>query len=148
MLSRQEKRTWLTLFRTCSCMHIQIIQSIIDILRTAFQPPPRREKSGGASPLPSSGRLGRRHAASNGGSAPPPPGCRHAARNGNRAAAFRPLPLLSCREQCGRRGVERVTAGLTISRRHTKNQFADKPEGLQRFRDHHWKALGKYISYL
>ena len=32
MLSHQEKRTWLTLFRTCRCMHIKIIQSIIDIL--------------------------------------------------------------------------------------------------------------------
>ena len=26
---------------------------------------------------------------------------------------------------------------------HRKNQFADEPEGLQQFQDHHWKALGE-----
>ena len=35
------------------------------------------------------------------------------------------------------------TAGLPISKTHKKHQFADKPEGLRQFRDHHWKALGK-----
>ena len=38
------------------------------------------------------------------------------------------------------------TAGLPISKTHKKHQFADKPEGLRQFRDHHWKALGKENS--
>ena len=36
-----------------------------------------------------------------------------------------------------------VTAGLPISDTHTKNQFANGPEGLRHFRDHRWKALGE-----
>ena len=35
------------------------------------------------------------------------------------------------------------TAGLSISDTHTKNQFANEPEGLRHFRGYHWKALGK-----
>ena len=41
-----------------------------------------------------------------------------------------------------------TTAGLPISETHTKNQFADKPEGLRQFRDHRWKALDEENSDL
>ena len=41
-----------------------------------------------------------------------------------------------------------IIAGLPISKTHTKNQFADQPEGLRHFRDHRWKALGKKNSDL
>ena len=34
------------------------------------------------------------------------------------------------------------TAGLPFSHEPTKKQFASKPEGLQQFRDHRWKAPG------
>ena len=40
------------------------------------------------------------------------------------------------------------TAGLPISDTHTKNQFANEPEGLQQFRDHRWKGLGEENSDL
>ena len=40
------------------------------------------------------------------------------------------------------------TAGLPIRYPHTKNQFADKPEGLRHFQDRHWKALGEENSDL
>ena len=40
------------------------------------------------------------------------------------------------------------TAGLLIRYTHTKNQFADEPEGLRHFRDHRWKALSKENSDL
>ena len=36
-----------------------------------------------------------------------------------------------------------ATAGLDVQYEPTKNQFSDEPEGLQQFRDHRWKALGK-----
>ena len=35
------------------------------------------------------------------------------------------------------------TAGLPISETHTKNKFANKPEGLRHFWDHRWKALSE-----
>ena len=35
------------------------------------------------------------------------------------------------------------TAGLLVRYMHTKNQFADEPEGLRQFRDHREKALSK-----
>ena len=38
---------------------------------------------------------------------------------------------------------KKLIAGLPILRTHTKNQFANKPEGLRHFRDHRWKALGE-----
>ena len=40
-----------------------------------------------------------------------------------------------------------ATAGLPISYIHTQ-KIASKPEGLRRFRDHHWKSLGKENSDL
>ena len=40
------------------------------------------------------------------------------------------------------------TAGLPISETHTKNRFANEPEGLQQFQDRRWKALGKDNSDL
>ena len=43
---------------------------------------------------------------------------------------------------------QRDTAGLPIRYLHTKNQFADEPEGLRQFLDHRWKALGKENSDL
>ena len=39
-----------------------------------------------------------------------------------------------------------ITAELPVSETHTKNQFADKPEGLRQFRDQCWKALGEENS--
>ena len=37
---------------------------------------------------------------------------------------------------------------IPISETHTKNQFANEPEGLRQFRDQRWKALGKDNSDL
>ena len=42
------------------------------------------------------------------------------------------------------------SAGLpiSVSETHTKNQFANEPEGTRQFRDHHWKVLGEKSSDL
>ena len=39
-------------------------------------------------------------------------------------------------------------AGLPFSETHTEHQFANEPEGLRKFRDHRWKALGEENSDL
>ena len=35
------------------------------------------------------------------------------------------------------------TAGLSFSEMHTKNKFANEPEGLRQFQDHRWKVLSE-----
>ena len=54
------------------------------------------------------------------------------------------LPQVKRVRKLARKG----TAGMAISKTHTKNQFASEPDGLRQFRVHRWKTLGEEKSDL